>query len=131
MEIVVQNGLIGLESPSMASSNVVVITRGTMSRTGRTMGHVDEGYCVQVAAYPPKGAFSRFPSFVVRLFASDLYDASARNRLGSLGAFVAQRPAQAAIDAVVEEARKHLESGEAAQPLTVRRVAAETVAVAA
>ena len=75
------------------------VRRGVFSRTGRAMGHVDEGRCVQIEAHRDNGRISS-----ERLYALDRHDPTARNRIGTLGAYCQQEPAESAIDDAVTRA---------------------------
>jgi hypothetical protein len=77
------------------------VRRGTFSRTGRAMGNVDEGRCVQIEARRDNGRISS-----ERLYALDRHDPTARNRIGTLGAYCPQEPAESAIDAAVARAQE-------------------------
>lgn len=76
------------------------VRRGTFSRTGRAMGNVDEGRCVQIEAR--RGNVVS----IERLYALDRHDPTARNRIGTLGAYCPQEPAESAIDAAVARAQE-------------------------
>lgn len=98
----------------------VHVTRGTMSRTGRVYGNVDEGFCVQVTARDALGDIV----FSERLHAPERRDPTTRNRAGLLGAWCDQEPAQVAIDETVARAAEHLTNGAPRRPLVIRKVAA-------
>lgn len=68
---------------------------------------MDEGLCVQISAKRGDDVLS-----IERLYAADVFDPAARNRLGTLGAYCAREPAQHEIDAAVERARTLLATGE-------------------
>lgn len=76
----------------------VHVRRGIFSRTGRALGNVDEGLCVQIEAH--RGDVVS----IERLYALDRHDPTARNRIGTLGAYCHQDPAQSAIDDAVTRA---------------------------
>lgn len=122
---IVQSGTLGLNSPRLAERTMITITRGTMSRTGRHEGNVDEGYCVQVTGWGQMGEYGVRPVLASeRLFARDRYDRAAKNRIGSLGAYCNQRPAQSAIDAAVARVQTQVASGERGE-MSISCVAAE------
>jgi len=106
---------------AVVAGGKVQVTRGTMSRTGRVYGNVDEGLCVQVTALGADGK----AVFSERLHAPERRDPTARNRAGLLGAWCDQEPAQAAIDETVARAAEHLAKGAPHRPLAIRMVDAE------
>lgn len=124
-DMVVQEGRLGLNSPKLTARYVVVITRGIMSRTGAPYGNVDEGFCVQVTGYGELSPVTGERVMLVseRLHAPDRYDPAARNRIGTLGAYCYQRPAESEVSAAVERARAALIAG--TRYHEARRVAAE------
>lgn len=125
MDVRVMQGTLGQDSPSNDGFGLVVVTRGTMSRTGRCMGNVDEGYCVQVVALLPRlrPSAERKVLSNERLFASDRWDAEATSRMGTKGAYVALPPADREVDAAVERARALLlAGGPAVDGIQLRRV---------
>ena len=117
MEIKVLQGNGGANSPSNDSFGLVVVTRGTMSRTGQESGRVDEGYCVQVAALAPRDASgSRAVLSIVRMYAAD--------RPAAGGAYEPCPPQNAAVDAEIERARALiLAGGPAVYGIQLRAVA--------
>lgn len=90
----------------------VSVYRGLMSRTGRTMGNVDEGRCVQVVAYGPRIGFDRQILRSERLFSGDRFDPTCRNNIGGLGAYRSLEPSDAAVDRAVERAKRAVVRGE-------------------
>lgn len=125
MYVRVCNGTTGTGSPRNDADGLVVVTRGTMSRTGRSTGNVDEGYCVQVTALLPRsGDGERVVLSVERLYAPDRLDAGATNRIGTKGAYAECPPADAEVDAAVERSRAFLlAGGPAADSIRIRLVA--------
>ncbi len=113
MQIKVMNGTLGMGSPQNDALGLIVVTRGTMSRTGRALGNVDEGYCVQVTASTPRGeGGERATLSVERLYAADLWNAEALNRGGGGGAYEECPPADAEVEAAIDRARALLLAGQ-------------------
>ena len=111
MEIRILQGTLGMDSPSNDGFGLVVVTRGTMSRTGRCMGNVDEGYCVQVVAKMPRVRGTRRVLSTERLFTRDRWNAETLNRGGSKGAFEECPPTTEAVEAAVARAQALLLAG--------------------
>jgi hypothetical protein len=123
-EIIVQYGSLGLNSPKIAAASVIVIERGVRSRTGQTMGNVDEGFCVDITAYGPLVAHHRAIVATERLFTRDKWDPQARNKIGRLGAYCNQSPSAEEVSAAVERVKRCLVDG-TPRPRQIRCVAAE------
>jgi hypothetical protein len=109
-DIAVLHGSIGLNSPKLDHVHVIIVRRGIYSRTGRTTGNVDEGSGVRIEVYPRglTGHWGRERAYSETLYAPDRWDPSARNNIGTLGAYCDQWPAQSEIDAAIERARAYL-----------------------
>lgn len=111
MNIRVQQGMLGLNSPRQDADAVIVVKRGVYSRTGRTWGNVDAARGVLVQAYTSRPVDrDREVIYSEVLFAPERWDPAARNRLGGAGAFVQQEPAQHEIASAIDRTRAHLES---------------------
>lgn len=127
MQIIVQTGRLGLESPKIRNAAVIVVTFGVFSRTGLSHGNVDEGHGTRVEAYLPRaeGDDARRSVSQETLFAPERWDPHATNRIGTRGAFCDQEPAAAAVGEAVARARELLVSGaQADRAAPVRRVVA-------
>ncbi len=106
----IQNGRLGLDSPSQASDYVITIEQGVYSRTGRSTGNADEARGVRVIAWAPCDPALlpnalRTPLHNECVFGADRYDATARNAIGGTGAYVTDPPDDAVVAAAVERAR--------------------------
>jgi hypothetical protein len=123
VEIKVLNGTLGMDSPRNDAFGLIVVTRGTMSRTGRCMGSADEGYCVQVTAYLPRtSGAARRVLLVERLYAPDQRVPDERRGPGA-ALYETVPPSDAAVESAAERARARLlAGGPALAGIQLRRV---------
>ena len=108
-------GTLGLMSPKFPEPTIT-IQHGVFSRTGLTYGNVDEARGVRITAWGELDENGRDPLRTETLFGREYHDAAARNRIGTLGAFVTPPLTSEEIDAAVERARTHLENNLPAIP---------------